>query len=188
MIYTCGYCLIKGDVFFSTNIPAKMKRHNETKKHLTNRKLCLDNEFICKRCDGKFPNQQTLDKHIEYNSITLDSGRIIYNPICNDFSCSIKAENNGYSKYTQEKGGIYAPMKKLASCNQTFASFQDKLEHEANDDCGGLHPCNTTVGGQPKKSANSRKRKEIKKPKGFDERFKLNSVKVEEENNIDTII
>lgn len=183
MIYTCGYCLIKGDKFFTCLTPANLERHNKTKKHLSNRKLCLENDFVCKRCDGKFPNQKTLDKHNEYNSITLDNGTIIYNAICNDFSCSVKPPNNGYSKYTQEKGGYYASMKKLARCNQTFASFTDKLEHEA--ECDGLHPCNTSIGG---KFGRERKKKEIKKPKGFDERFELNKVKVEEENNVDIII
>jgi len=172
MIYICSYCLIKGDKFFSCNSPCDIKRHNETKKHKKNRKLCLDNDFVCKKCYRKFPNQHTLDKHKESNSLTLESGFKVYNTFCNDFTCSVRPENNGYSLYTFNK--------KLSLCGQTFASYKDKAEHEL--ECDGLSPYNTSVGGQPKKSSNSRKRKEIKKPNGFDERFELNKVKIVEEN------
>jgi hypothetical protein len=177
MIYTCSYCLIKGEKFFSCKLPSDIKNHNKTKKHKKNRKLCLDNDFVCKKCHRKFPNQHTLDKHKESNSLTLESGFKVYNTFCNDFTCSVKPPNNGYSLYTQEKGGVYAPMKKLSLCNQTFASFEEKAEHEA--ECDGLSSKNTSVGG---KFGRVRKRKEIKKPNGFDERFELNKVKIVEEN------
>jgi len=191
MIYTCSYCLIKGDKFFSCNTPDKMKRHRETKKHQENIKLCLKNDFTCGNCDSRFPSQKALDKHYENNTYIkeeIDGSKTIkYNPTCNDFECYRKykikeyggLDNNGYSRYTQQKGCSYS-MKPLTKCCQTFSSYQEVIEHEK--ECDGLSPYNTSVGGQPKKGNLSRKRNEIKKPKGFDERFELNKVKIVEEN------
>ncbi len=200
MIYTCAYCLIKGDKFFSCLTPANLNRHYKTKKHQQNITLCLKNDFNCGNCECRFPSQKALDKHYENNTYIkeeIDGSKTIkYNETCNDFECKRKykikeyggLENNGYSKWVKQKGCSYS-MKPLAKCCQTFSSYQEVIEHEK--ECDGLSYYNTSVGGQPIKGNLSRKIKEIKKPKGFDERFELNKVKVEEEkeeNNIDIII